>query len=143
MKSILSIANHIDILVNNAGISCRGNVLTTDLEVYQQLMLTNFFGQVALTKAILPSMVDKRSGHIVVVSSVQGVMAIPSRSAYAASKHATQAFFDSLRAEVADYNVNVTVVSPGYIKTELSLNALTGSGGKYGRKYFRNLKLIK
>lgn len=56
------------------------------------------------------------------------------RSAYAASKHALQAFCDTLRAEVAHHNVNVTVVSPGYIRTNLSLNAVTGTGEKYGGK---------
>lgn len=77
-------------------------------------------------------MVERKSGHIVLISSVQGLIGIPNRSAYAASKHAIQAFCDSLRAEIAEHNVEVTVASPGYIKTELSLNALTESGSKYG-----------
>jgi len=58
------------------------------------------------------------------------------RSAYTASKHALQAFFDTLRAEISHHKVKVTVVSPGYIQTNLSLNALTGSGSKYGGGYF-------
>lgn len=57
------------------------------------------------------------------------------RSAYTASKHALQAFFDTLRAEISHHKVKVTVVSPGYIQTNLSLNALTGSGSKYGSEY--------
>lgn len=77
-------------------------------------------------------MIKRKSGHIVFVSSVQGLMALPERSAYSASKHALQAFTDSLRAEVAYYNISVTITSPGYIKTELSRNALTATGKKYG-----------
>lgn len=78
-------------------------------------------------------MMSQRSGHIVQISSVQGLVGLPERSAYAASKHALQAFSDSLRAEVAEFNINVTVVSPGYIKTKLSVNAVTGSGTAYGQ----------
>lgn len=78
-------------------------------------------------------MLKKKSGHIVFISSVQGLVAVPDRSAYSASKHALQAFGDSLRAEVASENIAVTVASPGYIKTKLSLNALTGSGKLHGQ----------
>lgn len=132
IAKVLEIFDRIDILINNGGISYRGNVLTTSVDVDIKLMLVNYFGQVALTKAVLPSMIEKQSGHIVAVSSVQGKIAIPYRSAYAASKHALQAFCDTLRSEVASHNINVTVVSPGYIRTKLSLNALTGSGQTYG-----------
>lgn len=77
-------------------------------------------------------MIEKKCGRIVCISSVQGKIAIPHRSAYAASKHALQAWCDSTRAELADTNVKVTVINPGYIKTDLSVNALTGNGEKYG-----------
>lgn len=79
-------------------------------------------------------MLAKGKGHIVSVSSIQGRIGIPYRSAYAASKHALQAFCDTLRAEVAHHGIKVTVVSPGYIQTKLSLNAITGSGQAYGGK---------
>lgn len=82
--------------------------------------------------ALLPSMVRQHSGHIVAISSIQGKIAIPYRSAYAASKHATQAYFDCLRAEMHCHNIQVTVISPGYIKTNLSINAITRDGSKYG-----------
>ncbi|CAL8305000.1 unnamed protein product [Merluccius merluccius] len=129
---ILQCYGQVDILINNAGISYRGNILDTDLSVQRAVMDTNYFGPIALTQALLPSMVRRRSGHIVVISSIQGKIAIPYRSAYAASKHATQAYFDCLRAEVEHYGIGVTVVSPGYIQTNLSLNAVTGDGSKYG-----------
>nr|CAG4638500.1 EOG090X07KM [Cyclestheria hislopi] len=124
---------HIDILINNAGLSYRGEVVDTSLGVDIQLMNVNYFGAVALTKAVLPYMISRKSGHIVMIGSLQSKLAIPFRSAYTASKHALQAFSDSLRAEVQSLNIQVTVVNPGYIKTNLSRNALTGNGAKYGK----------
>ncbi|XP_015246578.1 PREDICTED: dehydrogenase/reductase SDR family member 7B-like isoform X1 [Cyprinodon variegatus] len=131
-QEILKCYGHIDVLINNAGISYRGNILDTNMSVQRDVMETNYFGPIALTQALLPSMVQRRSGHIVVISSVQGKIAIPYRSAYAASKHATQAYFDCLRAEIEHLGIPVTVISPGYIRTNLSLNAVTGDGSKYG-----------
>ncbi|XP_077526392.1 dehydrogenase/reductase SDR family protein 7-like isoform X3 [Haemaphysalis longicornis] len=131
-QQALRIHGRIDILVNSGGISYRGDACDTSIEVDVKLMMVNYFGHVALTKAILPSMMDMREGTIVAISSVQGKIGLPFRSAYAASKHATQAFFDSLLSEVAQYNIHVCVVSPGYIRTNLSMNALTGSGAVYG-----------
>ncbi|XP_058671853.1 dehydrogenase/reductase SDR family member 7B isoform X1 [Ammospiza nelsoni] len=131
-EEILKALGHVDILINNAGISFRGTIVDTGLQVDKKVMETNYFGPVALTKALLPSMIKRRQGHIVAISSVQGKISIPFRSAYAASKHATQAFFDCLRAEVEQYDIEVTVVSPGYIQTNLSLNAVTADGSRYG-----------
>ncbi|XP_026560098.1 dehydrogenase/reductase SDR family member 7B isoform X2 [Pseudonaja textilis] len=131
-EEILSCVDHVDILINNAGISYRGTITETVIEVDRKVMETNYFGPVALTKALLPAMIKRRKGHIVTISSVQGKISIPFRSAYAASKHATQAFFDCLRAEVERFNIDVTVVCPGYIQTNLSLNAVTSDGSQYG-----------
>ncbi|XP_075993129.1 dehydrogenase/reductase SDR family member 7B isoform X2 [Genypterus blacodes] len=131
-EEILKCYGQVDVLINNAGISYRGSILDTHLSVQRDVMETNYFGPIALTQALLPSMIGRRSGHIVVISSVQGKIAIPYRSAYAASKHATQAYFDCLRAEVERHNIPVTVISPGYIRTSLSVNAVTGDGSKYG-----------
>lgn len=78
-------------------------------------------------------MIKRQEGHIAFISSVQGLIALPERSAYSASKHAMQAFADSLRAEVAQYNLYVSVISPGYVKTQLSVNALTENGATYGQ----------
>lgn len=131
-EEILKCYGHVDVLINNAGISFRGNILDTSVSVQRDVMETNYFGPIALTQALLPSMVGRRSGHIIAISSVQGKIAIPYRSAYAASKHATQAYFDCLRAEVERDGIGVSVISPGYIRTNLSLNAVTGDGSKYG-----------
>ncbi|XP_063286319.1 dehydrogenase/reductase SDR family member 7B isoform X1 [Pelobates fuscus] len=129
---IVKLVGNVDILINNAGISYRGTILNTKVSVDRMIMDINYFGPVALTKALLPSMIKNGRGHIVVISSVQGKISIPFRSAYAASKHATQAFFDCLRAEMAATEINVTVISPGYIQTNLSMNAVTDDGSKYG-----------
>ncbi|XP_028310656.1 dehydrogenase/reductase SDR family member 7B [Gouania willdenowi] len=129
---ILQCHGHVDVLINNAGISYRGNILDTHISVHRDVMETNYFGPIALTQALLPSMLRQGRGHIVVISSVQGRISIPYRSAYAASKHATQAYFDCLRAELEEHHIPVTVISPGYIRTNLSVNAVTGDGSKYG-----------
>lgn len=132
VQKVYNACGHIDILINNAGVSHRGFILDTKIEVDRKIMAINYFGTVELTKACLPKMVERKSGHIVFMSSVQGLIAIPHRSAYAASKHAMQAFADSLRSEMHHHNINVTVVSPGYVKTAISLNAYSGSGEAHG-----------
>ncbi|XP_025096684.1 LOW QUALITY PROTEIN: dehydrogenase/reductase SDR family member 7B-like [Pomacea canaliculata] len=131
-QQALAIYGGVDIIINNAGISYRGLIKDTTLSVDQKLMTVNYFGHVALIKALLPALLSQNSGHIVGISSIQGKISIPYRSAYSASKHALQAFFDCLRAELADSNVRVSLVSPGYINTSLSTNAVTGDGSKYG-----------
>ncbi|XP_014615933.1 PREDICTED: dehydrogenase/reductase SDR family protein 7-like [Polistes canadensis] len=132
ISKVLSIHERIDILINNAGISYRGEVINTNVDVDIKVMLINYFAQIALTKAVLPSMLKQQYGHVVYISSVQGKISIPYRSAYAASKHALQAWCDACRAELTEQNIKITIISPGYIKTALSLNALTGSGETYG-----------
>lgn len=132
VNEIIEKYGHIDILINNGGISVRSDIMSTAMDVDIKVMLVNYFGTVAMTKAVLPSMIKRKEGRIVCVSSVQGKFAIPYRSSYTASKHALQAFCDSLRAEMDEHNIQVTVVSPGYINTALSMNALTGNGKAYG-----------
>jgi dehydrogenase/reductase SDR family protein 7B len=97
------------------------------------IMLTNYLGQVALTKAVLPSMLERKSGHIVVISSVSGKIGVPMRSAYAASKHAIHGFFDSLRAEIWREKVKVTIVCPGFVQTNIRANALLANGTSRGQ----------
>eukprot|EP01041_Mallomonas_annulata_P001583 gene1583-3059_t len=125
--------NCIDILINNAGISSRGAAIHTDVAVLEKIMATNFYGPVELTRVVLPQMLARHQGAIAVISSVQGKIGLPYRTSYSASKHAVQGYFDGLRAELADQGVNVTVVSPGYVATSLSLNALNSDGSTYGR----------
>jgi dehydrogenase/reductase SDR family member 7B len=123
----------IDILINNGGITQRSLVKDTSFEVDRALMNTNYFGTVALTKAVLPGMLARKSGHIVVVSSLMGYLDTPLRSGYAASKHALHGYFDSLRTEVWRDNIKVTIVCPGFVKTNISFNALAADGRQHGR----------
>lgn len=125
---LLEKVKKIDVLINNGGISQRALAKDTGLDVDKRIMDINYFGTVALTKAVLPQMLKNKSGHIVVISSVTGKIGVPLRSAYAASKHALHGFFDSLRFELWQENITVTVVCPGFIRTNVSMNALTANG---------------
>ena len=131
-RTALDLTGGIDVLMNNAGVSQRSLAAETSLEVDRKIMETNFFGTVALTKAMLPSMLERGSGSIGVVSSVAGKIGTPLRSAYCASKHALHGFFDALRAEVWRQGISVTIVCPGFIRTNISINALNGCGGAHG-----------
>jgi short-subunit dehydrogenase len=130
---VLETLGPVDVLVNNGGISQRALVEAVDVDVIRRIMEVNFFGAVGLTKAVLPSMLERGAGHVVVVSSLVGKFSTPRRSAYAASKHALHGFFDALRAEVWDRGVHVTIVCPGYVRTEISRNALAADGTTHGR----------
>ncbi|MEA2489741.1 MAG: dehydrogenase/reductase family er, partial [Acidobacteriota bacterium] len=123
----------VDVLVHSGGVSQRSLVAETELAIDRAIMELNYFGTIALTKAVLPSMLARKGGHIVPISSVIGHVGIPLRSAYAASKHALHGFFDALRAEVASDGVKVTIVCPGYVRTNVSQNALRGDGSKHGQ----------
>lgn len=122
----------IDILINNAGISQRGTAIETDIEVTRKIIEVNFIGNVAVSKSVLPSMIKRKKGTIVVISSLVGKLGTPFRSTYSASKHALHGYYDALRAEVSADNIQITLVCPGYIKTDISLHALHGDGEKHG-----------
>lgn len=128
----LSFYGHIDYLINNGGISQRALVADMKMDVLEQIMNVNFMGTAAVTKSVLPSMIDRKSGHIVVISSVMGKFGTQLRSGYSASKHALQGFFDSLRNEVYKDNIKVTIICPGYVRTNVSINAVTADGSKHG-----------
>ncbi|MEM7549846.1 MAG: SDR family oxidoreductase [Bacteroidota bacterium] len=120
----------IDVLINNAGVSQRGLVKETILDVDRRLFEINYFGNIALTKYLLPKMMSRNSGYIVVTSSVAGKVSTPLRSAYAATKHALQGFYDALRAEMVQdkKDIRVLLVCPGFIKTNITYHSLKGSG---------------
>ena len=127
-NAALKLTGGIDVLINNGGISQRSLAAETSFDVDQRLMNVNYFSAVKLTKLLLPSMINRKSGHIVITSSLVGKFGTPFRSAYSASKHALHGFFDALRAEVWDKGIHVTLFCAGYIKTNISLNAVTGDG---------------
>lgn len=131
VQKVLDRFGKVDVLVNNAGISQRSLAVDTPLEVDRRIMEVNFFGPVALTKALLPHMLSGGGGRIVVVSSISGKFGYHLRSAYAASKHALHGFFESLRMELHDRGIRVTLVCPGRIRTDISLHALRADGTEH------------
>jgi len=131
-QKVLQKVGNIDILINNGGISQRALAMDTTLDVDKKLMAVNYFGTVALTKAVLPGMLTHHLGHIVTVTSLTGKFGSPLRSSYAASKHALHGFFDSLRAELGNTPLRITLVCPGYVRTNVSINALVGDGSAQG-----------
>ncbi|MBD3637179.1 MAG: SDR family oxidoreductase [Crocinitomicaceae bacterium] len=123
----------IDYLINNGGLSQRGEAHATPIEIDRRIMEINYFGTVALTKAVLPVMQKQQSGHIVAISSIAGKFGFYWRSAYSASKHALQGFFESLLLEEAKNNIFVTIAYPGKIYTEISMSALNSDGEPHNK----------
>lgn len=123
----------VDVLINNGGISMRALTWETSLDVDYRIMNTNYFGAVVLTKALLPGMIRRGEGYIAATSTITGKFGFPLRSAYSASKHALQGFFETLGIELAEHNISVTIVMPGRVQTNISLNALNADGSRHGK----------
>jgi short-subunit dehydrogenase len=132
----------IDVLVNNAGIGmiARFDELD-DLSVYESLIRVNYLGCVYLTHAALPPL-KKSRGQIVVVASVAGLTGVPSRTGYSASKHAVIGFFDSLRIELADTGVSVTVVAPDFVVSDIHNRAIGPDGRPLGKSPLQESKIM-
>lgn len=128
-KAALNIFGRIDIIIHSGGVSQRSLAMDTELDVAQKIMNINFWGTVVLTKAVLPSMLSNQSGQIVIISSLVGKFGTKFRSAYSASKHALHGYFDSLRSEI-DSKIKISMICPGFIKTNVTINALTADGTK-------------
>ncbi|RFC55498.1 SDR family oxidoreductase [Brumimicrobium aurantiacum] len=131
-KQVVEKYQRIDYLFNSGGISQRSEASTTSMDVDRRIMEVNYFGNIALTKAVLPIMQRQKSGHIIVTSSIAGKFGFYLRSAYAASKHALHGFYESVSLEEAKYNISVTIVCPGKINTPISKSALTADGTAHG-----------
>lgn len=123
----------IAILVNNAGLAVRDLALNASLDVDRRVMTVNYFGTVTLTKSVLPEMLQRGSGQVVVLSSLSGTYEVPKLAAYSAAKHALHGFFDSLRVELRGQGVKITTVVAGLVHTPITINALTGQGDPTGR----------
>ncbi len=122
----------IDGLVNNAGISQRSLAVDTVFEVYQRIIAVDLLGPIALTQALLPRMLKAGGGHLVAISSVAGILGAPLRSAYSAAKHGLIGYHDSVRTETAHLGLQVLVVAPGSVATEVSKNALDANANTRG-----------
>jgi len=133
VEKVKKLTDRVDMLINNAGVSQRSNTMETDIKVVRDLFEVNFFGAVAMTNGILPWMISRGVGHIVVISSMAGKYGFRMRSSYSASKHALHGYFETLRAELHDKHVKVTLICPGRVKTDISIHSLKGDGKTYGK----------
>lgn len=133
VREAIAFYGRVDILVNNAGIALKDWVTATKLEIDQKVMNINYFGPITLTKALLPHLLERNSGQLVVISSLSGKYGVPKISSYAASKHALHGFFETLRSEIANTEVCITIIIPGIIQTAITAHALTGDGGSFGK----------
>jgi short-subunit dehydrogenase len=123
----------IDYLLNIGGISQRARIDETPLWLDRKIFEINYFGTIALTKAVLPHMISKKSGHILATSSISGRFGFPLRSAYSASKQALHGFFETLYLENKIHNINSSVIIPGRVRTSISLHALNAEGREHGK----------
>ena len=130
VQKALNLWGSVDLLVNNAGISQRSLIAETDFSVYKTLIDINYLGTVALSKALLPHFIERQKGHFAVVSSLMGKFSSPYRSGYCGAKHALHGFFDALRMEHEKDGIDVTLVCPGFVRTDVAKNALVKDGSR-------------
>lgn len=133
VEAVMKTYGRIDVLVLNAGVSQRSFVLDTQFDVYRRLFEINFFSIVHLVQQVIPVFQKQHAGVFVPIASVAGRISTPRRAAYGASKHALIGFFDSVRAELHEFGIQVSTILPGYIRTEISLHAMNEHGEKYGK----------
>jgi NAD(P)-dependent dehydrogenase (short-subunit alcohol dehydrogenase family) len=127
MEAVAKRFGRLDVLINNAGITHRSAFARTASEVYRRVMEVNYFGSLYCTKACLDYLIENK-GLIVVISSIAGFSPLLGRTGYSASKHALHGLFDSLRAELREKGVGVTIVCPGFTATNIYKSALDGDG---------------
>ncbi|KAM9394221.1 dehydrogenase/reductase SDR family member 7C-B-like isoform 2-T2 [Pholidichthys leucotaenia] len=123
IAEILDCYGCLDIVIFNSSIKVKAPAQSLSLEVDKLLMDNNYFGPITLAKGVLPSMISRRSGHLLLVNSIQGRLTVPFRTTYAASKHAVQAFFDCLRPEVEEYGISVSTINHTFISSSASATA--------------------
>lgn len=122
VEAVLAQAGRIDVLVNNAGVSLSGAVEEASIADAKRLFETNFFGVLRMVNAVLPIMRQQRSGCIINISSLAGIMGVPYIGLYSASKHALEGYSEALRYEVKPFGIRVTLVEPGDTRTDITLN---------------------
>lgn len=125
---VVAAKGRIDWLINNAGLSQRALIADTTMQTERAIMEIDYFSQVFLTKTVLPTFLKQKSGRIIFVSSVAGLLGTQYRASYSAAKAAIHLWANSLRAEVAHEGIDVSVIFPGFVKTNVSFNALNGEG---------------
>lgn len=130
VSKAIGLFGKIDVLILNGGVSQRSLIVETDFSVDKKLIEIDYLANVALAKAILPHFIQNQNGHFAVVTSLMGKFGSPYRSGYCGAKHALHGFFDVMRMEHQKDGVNVTMVCPGFIQTNVAKNALTADGSK-------------
>ncbi|MBF4489825.1 SDR family NAD(P)-dependent oxidoreductase [Psychrobacter sp. N25K4-3-2] len=131
-ESAIAQTGKIDWLINNAGVSQRSLIMETSEDVERQIMEIDYFAQTRLTRLVLPDMIAQGGGKVVMISSVAGLLGTQYRGAYGAAKAALHMWANSLRAELHDQGIEVATIFPGFIQTNVSINALTGDGSAQG-----------
>src|SRR6201996_4216568 len=129
VAAILDREQRLDIVVNNAGMGIAGPVENTSIEEARRQLEVNFFGAFRVCRAVLPALRSQRSGYIVNIGSIGGLIAIPYQAMYSASKFALEGLSESLRMEVRPFGVKVVIIEPGDHKTALTKNRIEASGG--------------
>jgi len=124
VASVLAKAGSIDILFNNAGVNFSATVEDLQLGDWRRQFETNFFGVLRVTQAVLPHMRQRRSGRIIMMSSVSGFVTAPTQGAYSSSKFALEALSNALRLELYPFGIQVVLIEPGYIITGIQQAAL-------------------
>ena len=133
VKEQIKAFHKIDILINLGGVSQRAEIIATPLWLDRKIMEINYFGTITLTKAVLPYMIDQKSGHVLATSSISGRFGFPLRSAYSASKQALHGFFETLYLENKKHNIRSSVIIPGRVRTNISVHALESDGKEHGK----------
>jgi NAD(P)-dependent dehydrogenase (short-subunit alcohol dehydrogenase family) len=129
VATVLEREGRLDILVNNAGMGIAGPVENTSIEEAKRQLDVNFFGAFRVSRAILPAMRSQRSGYIVNIGSIGGLIAIPYQAMYSASKFALEGLSESLRMEVRPFGIKIVIIEPGDHKTAITENRTAMSGG--------------
>ena len=124
---------NIDVFVANAGVSQRSQALNTDMQVYRDIIDIDLTAQIAASLALLPHMAGRGSGKLIFISSIAGKVGVPLRTAYCAAKFGLIGYADALRAELSVKGVDVHVIAPGSVATNVSRNALTADGTERGK----------
>ena len=143
VADVLKLTPKVDILINNGGVGHMGNVIKMDAAVERKVMEVNFWGQVMLTKAILPHFMENNEGFICTTGSILGKFGSPGLAAYAASKHALYGYYDSLREELRETNIKIMMVTPGFINTNVTLSSYTANGEVLGKNSVAQEKGMK
>lgn len=128
ISHILDIEGRIDVVINNAGIAIAGAIEDISIEEFKSQFETNLFGVLRVCQAVLPQMRNRKSGCIINISSIGGVMGIPFQGAYSASKFALEGMTEALRIEVKPFGIRAVLIEPGDFKTDFTQNRIIAKG---------------